>query len=554
MPTAPAATGNSKCGPGSLALSANASGQLYWYTAATGGTLLDSGATFNTPNLNTSVTYFVETRSASCPSLRSAAVATIIPLPSSPTTSNVSICGPGLATLSAFSPEQIYWYTVASGGTPVSTGPSYTPTVSTSTTYYVEAGNTCRSTRIAVQALIISPPNAPTLINTTRCGPGTLVIQAISADQVNWYAVPSGGSLLDTGAFFTTPFISVTTTYYAEAGIGCNSIRVPVTASVTVAPAPPNALDVTRCGAGSVNLTASATQQIYWYDAASGGNQVGTGVSFTTPPLTNTTTYYVETGVGTCLSARVSVQAILGGTQVGTIIEGAICGSGTVVLSASSSQPVDSISWYDQPGGNLLGTGQYFVTPNISATTQYYAVAYSSCTGLPLAVNAFVFPIPSFSLGADTLYLQSGQSLTLDAGPGYSSYSWSTSETTQSISVSTGGMVTAAITDANGCPASDNVYIEVVTGISSIDGKDKLVVYPNPTHGQLIISLPESSDKYYSLKVLSMDGKILIQENVKNTFNKLQNRVISLQNIAAGVYILELLSDDYSATVKVFVQ
>ncbi len=555
IPSAPSASGNSKCGPGSLPLSATGAGQLYWYTAATGGTLLDSGATYNTPNLNSSVTYFVETRFANCPSVRSAAVATIVPIPAAPSANDVSKCGPGIFTLTASSPEQIYWYSAPTGGTLLTTGSTYTtPSISTNTTYYVEAGNTCRSARIAVRALIATPPNAPALIDTSRCGPGTLVIQAISNNQVNWYAVPSGGSLLDTGAYFITPFISATTTYYAEAGIGCNSIRVPVTASIVSAPAPPNAADVTRCGFGSVNLTATSSQQIYWYDAASGGTQVGTGASFTTPPLSNTTTYYVETGDAVCHSARVSVQAILGGTQVNSIIEGAICGSGTVVLSASSSQPVDSISWYDQPGGNLLGTGQYFVTPNISATTPYYAVAYSSCTGLPLAVNAFVFPMPSFSLGADTVFLQSGQSLTIDAGPGFSSYGWSTSETTQSISVSTGGMVTVAITDANGCPATDSVYVEVVTGISSIDGKDKLVVYPNPTHEQLIISLPESSDKYYSLKVLSMDGKILIAEDVKNSFGKQQNKVISFHNIAAGVYILELLSDDYSATVKVFVQ
>ncbi len=48
------------------------------------------------------------------------------------------------------------------------------------------------------------------------------------------------------------------------------------------------------CNSGSVQLNASGSGNIRWYDAPFGGNLVGTGNSFTTPTLSATTTYYPD--------------------------------------------------------------------------------------------------------------------------------------------------------------------------------------------------------------------------------------------------------------------
>lgn len=54
-------TGGSVCGQGSVALSATVSaGQAKWYAAATGGTALGTGATFNTPLITNTTSFWVE--------------------------------------------------------------------------------------------------------------------------------------------------------------------------------------------------------------------------------------------------------------------------------------------------------------------------------------------------------------------------------------------------------------------------------------------------------------------------------------------------------------
>lgn len=59
-------------------------------------------------------------------------------------------------------------------------------------------------------------------------------------------------------------------------------------------PSIPSAQDVVRCGNGTVTLSAQGDNSIRWYNQATNGTLLAEGNSFTTPSLTQTTTYYVE--------------------------------------------------------------------------------------------------------------------------------------------------------------------------------------------------------------------------------------------------------------------
>ena len=88
----------------------------------------------------------------------------------------------------------------------------------------------------------------------------------------------------------------------------------PVTYTITVNPTPPapTAAGVTICPNNSATLTATAPGGNYeWYDAATGGNLLGSNASYTTPVLTNNTTYYVQTTVNGCVSPRTAVTVTI---------------------------------------------------------------------------------------------------------------------------------------------------------------------------------------------------------------------------------------------------
>lgn len=63
-------------------------------------------------------------------------------------------------------------------------------------------------------------------------------------------------------------------------------------------------------------------------------------------------------------------------------------------------------------------------------------------------------------------------SILFDAGPGFSSYQWSTSDTTQQISFSGTGAVSVIVTDALGCSISDTAYVSNYSFPSVFAGVD----------------------------------------------------------------------------------
>ena len=110
-----------------------------------------------------------------------------------------------------------------------------TPTSAGTATY--TATTTDGSTNKTSSPVNVTVNTVPTITGTTpgsRVGPGTVVLGATaSAGTINWYDAPTGGTLLGTGTSFTTPSISTTTTYYAQASNnGCTSARTAVVATI----------------------------------------------------------------------------------------------------------------------------------------------------------------------------------------------------------------------------------------------------------------------------------------------------------------------------------
>lgn len=193
------------------------------------------------------------------------------------------------------------------------------------------------------ELIIIPTPPAPVTTGGSRCGTGavTLNAQGAAAGQYRWYTIASGGTAIpgETNATYATPALSVTTTYYASIVAGtCESQRMPVVATIFPIPS----LSVTgasACPGSIVTLIAEggSNGQYKWYTDAIAAPPIPEQVnsSFTTPALTETTTYFVTVTVNGCESTRTPVTATIVTVGCGPQIEAASLSTvigGTIVI------------------------------------------------------------------------------------------------------------------------------------------------------------------------------------------------------------------------------
>jgi|JI10StandDraft_1071094.scaffolds.fasta_scaffold00858_15 RHS repeat-associated protein len=281
---------------------------------------------------------------------------------------------------------------------------------------------------------------APTVTGASRCGTGTVVLSAAAGSggsSIRWYSALTGGSPLATATSYTTPSIAATTTYYVttyNSSNGCESTpRTSIVATINPVPGQPTPSNGTRCGIGSVSLTATPganANSIRWYSASTGGTLLNTGTSYATPSISTTTTYYVTSynTTSTCESAMPR-QAITATVTIPPAVP-ATSGShrfgvGVLNLNATGAPGGGTYKWYN-PSAALLASGATYQTPSISSTVNNYlyvvAVNSNGCESAPTWVNLNIYSLPVISTSNPTVVM--GANVTLDAGSGYSSYTW----------------------------------------------------------------------------------------------------------------------------------
>lgn len=288
--------------------------------------------------------------------------------------------------------------TVSSAGTGTFTTNTLTgigTTTITITKLQSGSGTGCSSditSAVTTRTATVTVTAIPTITNTTpnsRCGTGTVTLGATTlAGTINWYENVTDGIPLGTGPSFTTPSISLTTTYWVDVTNGSctTATRTAVIATVNNLPTITGTTPAAPiCGSGTVTLGATASAgTINWYSAASGGTSLGTGISFTTPSISSTTTYWVDATNGSCTSANrtaviATVNTIPNAPTVGSITQPDCDHStGSVVLN---NLPTGTWTLTRSPGGiETTGSGTSTTITGLNTGTYKYTVEVADCT------------------------------------------------------------------------------------------------------------------------------------------------------------------------------
>ncbi|MFN9596816.1 MAG: HYR domain-containing protein [Bacteroidota bacterium] len=421
----PSITGTTTiCQNSSTTLTATAGFSSYaWSTGAT------TAAITVTPSTSTTYTVTV-TNSNGCTGNASTSV-TVNARPTPTITGTLNPCSGSAATLTASATGAIS-YAWNTGATTQTINPT------TAGTYTVTATNSNGCTGTASQAVTITSNPVPNITGTFSVCQGNAATLTATAGYTAY--------LWNTGATTQTinPTLAGTYTVTVTASSGCTGSKSQAV-TINANPTPSITGTTTICQNSSTTLTATAGFSSYsWSTGAT------TAAITVTPSATTTYTVTVTNSNGcsgsTATSVTVNPRPVP--TISGTF---GVCSGAAATLTANATGATSY----------LWNTGAVTQTINPTTAGTYTATVTNSfgCTGTASqAVTITSNPVPSIT---GTFIVCQGNTATLTATAGYTSYLWNTGATTQTINPSAAGTYTVTVTGTGGCTGSQSQSVTV---------------------------------------------------------------------------------------------
>lgn len=387
---------------------------------------------------------------------------------------------------------------------------------------YTVANGSCTAAATA-NLTVNAKPNSTisTTGQTTVCAGGTLTINATAgAASYQWLQTnnPISGA---TGSSYTTGTQGIYRVVVTTAAGCTDTSATPITFVVNPLPV----VTVTAsgstaiCNGGSVVLTASGGTNYTYQWNQNGGNIPGaTNTSYT---ATSSGTYIVKTALAGCNAVSVPVT-VTNNTPIGLITAAGpveFCEGGSVILKTDTGAAY-TYQWV-QNGTNISGA----TVNTYQATTAgaYHAIVTNGACSTTTADSMVVVdtpPVPVITANGTTLSTGS-----------FASYQWQlngtdiSGATNQTYTYTQQGNYSVVVTNSQGCTGTAN-YSPV--GVPTIGGRQNISIYPNPATDRVTIDAPAETIATIS----SLEGKVLIRTQA--------NGIITLNNLAAGVYIVHL--------------
>ncbi|MBL0133609.1 MAG: gliding motility-associated C-terminal domain-containing protein [Chitinophagaceae bacterium] len=240
-----------------------------------------------------------------------------------------------------------------------------------------------------------------------------------------------------------------TTTYYVTITDGISSCTDSVKLTILDAPTLilPDTLKV--CG-DSVELDAGAGASSYLWSTGATTQKI---MAYTNGKYNVT----ADNALGCSRTDSVYVSLTKALIQQNDTI---VCKASPITLTAQTG-----VGWTYLWSNNITGSTTT-ISPLISS--KYFLTVSDGIGQCTDSIQVNVLDLPQASL-PDTLKV-CGTDAILDAGAGFTTYSWSNGATTQSLSVSVSGKYFVTVTNATGCSSIDSVYLSLISsGIQQND-------------------------------------------------------------------------------------
>ena len=141
--------------------------------------------------------------------------------------------------------------------------------------------------------------------------------------------------------------------------------------------------------------------------------------------------------------------------------------TGILSICSGMATTLDAGAGYANYSWNPAGSSQTY-TATVAGDYSVTVTDANGCMGSDMVtVTENASLTPSIT---GTLAICEGSSTVLDAGNSYATYDWSTSETTQTITVTTAGIYSVTVSDINGCTGTDEVEVTTQSLSTTITG------------------------------------------------------------------------------------
>ena len=311
---------------------------------------------------------------------------------SAPVAVNATICSGATATISATASETnstLYWFDVATNGTAVGTGASYTTSALTSTTsFWVEEAVTGCPPSPRTEVIVTVSGIAPNVfggIDQTVCAGASVTLTATGTGAISW-----NNGITDGTAFI--PASSATYIVTLTSGACSNTDQVLVT--VNPLPTVSAGADQTVCAGASVTLNGSGVTNLVW------NNGVINGTAFAP---TATTTYTVTgTDANQCTNTD---QVLVTVNPLPTAT--ASPSTGTTLLAGPTGQNYQWINCTNNQPVSGATNASYTVTINgsysVEVTNSFGCSSTSNCVLIDFVginenkaeANVSIYPNPT---------------------------------------------------------------------------------------------------------------------------------------------------------------
>jgi hypothetical protein len=277
---------------------------------------------------------------------------------------------------------------------------------------------------------------------------------------------------------------------------------------------------------------------------------------------------YVWTGG----QSNATATGLSAGSYTVTVTDNLGC-SATSTVNISSLSPTVAVVETDITGCNGDNTGSIVLTVSGGATPYNYSWSSGQSSSSIFTLTAGTYTVTVTDNGGcqavqtytitepdglvasvDTNMASPGQSngtaeAVVSGGTAPYTYTWSTGQTTQSITGLAVGNYTVTITDASGCISIQNYTITTSTGINTVSDAFRFEVFPNPTEGRFVVRVSFNETTECTIQVFNAIGKLVYAIDKQQM--KAGDLEIDLTSMPSANYFVKLSTGNYNAVKKV---